>query len=365
MGPADAGRQQPGPPLAQPAATHARRNPIRRLARAPLLLKILVANAGIVVLGAVAGTAISLRHGAVHPGAPHYDLMILFGTAGVAVSVAVNFLVLRAVLRPLDHLQRAVDAVAEGERGVRVARYGLSDDRLDHLADTFDRMIAALEEQAERLRLLPGQILRAQEEERRRVARELHDEAAQSLTSLLVRLRLLEQAQAPEAAQQRVAELRRLTARALDDVRRIALEMRPSVLDDLGLADALHAHVDGLNASGSTRISLLTEGLGVRLEPGVELALYRVAQEALTNARRHARASAARVRIHREGSDVVLEVEDDGAGFDPHQASSRGSGLGLAGMRERMGLIGGTLTIRSAPGQGTTVVARVSLRERR
>lgn len=364
MGPADAGRQQHTPPPAQPGAGTSR-GPIRRLARTPLLLKILVANAVIVVVGAVAGTAISLRYGALHPGALHYDLMALFVIAGVAVSVAANFLVLRTVLRPLEHLQRAVDAVAAGERGVRVARDGPSDDRLDHLADTFDRMIAALEEHAERLRLLPGQILRAQEEERRRVARELHDEAAQSLTSLLVRLRLLEQAQAPEMAQQRVAELRQLTARALDDVRRIALEMRPSVLDDLGLVDALHAHVDGLNASGGTRISLSADGLDGRLDPDVELALYRVAQEALTNVRRHARASGARVRIRRDGSDVVLEVEDDGAGFEPRQVSSRGGGLGLAGMRERMGLIGGTLAIRSAPGQGTTVVARAGLAGRR
>lgn len=258
-----------------------------------------------------------------------------------------------------------MDAVAAGQRGVRVAREGLSDDRLDHLADTFDRMIAALEDHAERLRLLPGQILRAQEEERRRVARELHDEAAQSLTSLLVRLRLLEQAQTPELAQQRVAELRQLTARALDDVRRIALEMRPSVLDDLGLADALHAHIDGLNAAGGTRVSLSADGLDGRLDPDVELALYRVAQEALTNVRRHARASRAWVRIRREGRDVVLEVEDDGAGFDPRRVPAAGGGLGLAGMRERMGLIGGTVDIRSAPGRGTTVVARASLPERR
>ncbi|MDR7522905.1 MAG: histidine kinase [Armatimonadota bacterium] len=334
---------------------------LRWLARVPLLYKILGANALVVALGAVAGTAIAVGHGARHPEAPHYDLMAMFALAGVAVSLVANFLVLRAVLRPLDHLQRAVDAVRAGQRGVRVARTGPSDERFDHLADTFNQMLAALEDHTERLRRLPGQILRAQEEERRRIARELHDEAAQSITSLLVRLRLLEQAHGPDEVRQRLAELRDLTARALEDVRRIALELRPSMLDDLGLVDALHAHVDSLTAAGPTRMTLTVDGLDGRLPREVELALYRVAQEALTNVRRHAGARQAWVRLHRAGSRVVLEVEDDGSGFDPARARSGTGGLGLAGMRERIALVGGRLDVRSAPGGGTTIVAQVDL----
>jgi two-component system sensor histidine kinase UhpB len=334
---------------------------LRRLARVPLFYKILAANAAIVIAGAVVGTAVSLRHGAVHPDAPHYDLILLFAAGGTAVSLIANYLVLRAVLRPLDRLQQAVDAVRGGTPGVRVARHVLTDERFEHLADTFDRMIATQEEHAEQLRRLPGQILRAQEEERRRIARELHDEAAQSMTSLLVRLRLLEQTQAPELARQRVAELRELTMRALDDVRRIAVELRPSVLDDLGLVDALHAYVDGLNSTGGTRVALTVDGLDGRLPPEVELALYRVAQEALTNVRRHARAPRAWVHLRRDGPAVVLEIKDDGAGFDPVHPQPGGGGLGLAGMRERMGVIGGDLVVRSVPGQGTTIAATARL----
>jgi two-component system sensor histidine kinase UhpB len=330
------------------------------LAGVPLLYKILGANAAIVVVGAVAGTAISLHHGALHPGAPHYDLMALFAIVGTALSLAVNFLVLRTVLRPLDHLQQAVESVAEGQRGVRVARERLADDRLRRLADTFDRMIETLEDHTERLRLLPGQILRAQEEERQRIARELHDEAAQSMTSLLVRLRLLEQARTPEIAQQRVKELREIAARALEDVRRVAVELRPSVLDDLGLVDALHAHADDLNRGAGMRVEVSADGPGGRLPTDLELAFYRVAQEALTNAQRHGHAARARVRLHSDGSRVVLEVADDGVGFDARRQTGAG-GLGLAGMRERMALVGGDVTVHTEPGSGTRIVATAPL----
>lgn len=192
----------------------------QRALRVPLLYKILGANAAIVTLGAIGGTAISLQHGLRPPGAPHYGLMAEFAITGVILSLAVNYLVLRLVLRPLDNVQNAVDVVRAGQTGVRVERTGVTDERLEHLADTFDQMLEMQEEVSERLRAFPGQILRAQEEERRRIARELHDEAAQVLTSLLVRLRLLEQFRTPQEAQARVTELRELTARALNDVRR-------------------------------------------------------------------------------------------------------------------------------------------------
>lgn len=350
--------------------THARWQ--RAWRRVPILHRILGANALIIVVGAVGGTLIAVRHGAAHPSSPHYTLIAGFLLAGVAASVLANFLVLRAVLRPLQHLQRAVDAVRAGATGVRVQRNDLWDEQLEHLADTFDGMVAALEDQTERLRRLPGQILRAQEEERRRIARELHDEAAQALTSLLVRLRLLEQTDEPAQVRARVRELRALTARALDDVRRIAVELRPSVLDDLGLAAALAAHADALNASGEMRVTV-TAGVDGRLPPEVELALYRVAQEALTNARRHGKATAAHVHLWRGPGEVRLEVADDGVGFDPARVGRAGgqatspaarngsTGLGLAGMAERIALVGGRLEIRSAPGAGTTVAATVPL----
>ncbi len=330
---------------------------LSRIARIPLLHKILLVNAVVVVGGAITGMTVALRHGALHPGHPHYGLMSGFAAVGLAVSLVLNYLVLRAVLRPLDNLQGAVDAIRAGGSGVRVATEGLPDERLGRLADTFNSMVTAIEEQAEHLKHLPGRILGAQEEERRRIARELHDEAAQSMTSLLVRLRLLEQARTPERAQERVTELRELAARALEDVRRIAVELRPAVLDDLGLTAALHAYVDDLNAVGPTQIEFLCEGCEGRMRPEVELALFRVAQEALTNMRRHAGASRAWVRLRRGEDRIELEVRDDGVGITPSVLRPGRGGLGISGMRERMALIGGELTIRSSPGGGTAVAA--------
>jgi signal transduction histidine kinase len=203
-------------------------------------------------------------------------------------------------------------------------------------------------------------ILQAQEDERYRLARELHDEAAQALTSLLVRLRLLERAHDPADAQKRVQELRELTAGALEDVRRVALDLRPTILDDLGLWPALEWRVDELNKHSEMQAHFSIKGPQERLPSDVALALYRVAQESLSNASRHAQAASVEVSLERRPALVVLQVCDDGVGFDPSAPPVDGErhGLGLLGMRERMRMIGGELTIRSAPGEGTTVIAK-------
>lgn len=208
-------------------------------------------------------------------------------------------------------------------------------------------------------------ILQTQEEERYRLARELHDEAAQSLTSLLVRLRLLERAHNPEEAQQRVQELRELTARALEDVRRVALDLRPTILDDLGLGPALEWRVDEFNKEGAMQASIRVSGMERRLPRETELTLYRVGQEALSNVSRHAQADHVAITLQRSDGIVELEVRDDGVGFDPENVHpATGHGLGLVGIRERVATIGGTLAVHSRPGGGASIVARVPALER-
>ena len=292
-----------------------------------------------------------------------FDLIIGFMIAGIAISFFVNRWVLRLALTPLDRLQAGVDAIRRGEDHVTVDPGPTSDERFDRLVDTFNRMVLQLEASRLSLRQLPRQILQAQEDERHRLARDLHDEAAQALTSLLVRLRLLERAQDPVEAQAHVQELRELTAQALEEVRRVALDLRPTILDDLGLAPALEWRVDELNRNDGLHATLWAAGLERRLPREVELTFYRVAQESLSNVVRHAQAQSVNVELAAGDGHLRLAITDDGCGFEP-DAVAVNDHLGLAGMRERLAMVDGQLEVRSAPGCGTRIVASAPLESR-
>ena len=333
-----------------------------RLYRIPLAYKILIANSAIVAVGAVFGTIITVRWVLQFPDNVPYLLISFFAISGILISFLVNSWVLTKTLTPLDRLQDAVDDVRAGKTDVVVQTGPVSDERFDRLAGTFNQMLAQLEENAHQMQQLSRLILQAQEVERLRLARELHDEAAQALTSLLVHLRLLERAKNPDDAQKRVVELRELTAQALDDVRRVSLDLRPTILDDLGLAPALEWRVDEFNKLDEVTANLTVRGLSRRLPPDTELVLYRTGQEALSNVVKHAQATAVSVGLWTDDECVYLEIRDNGCGFEPDMPiSENGSGLGLLGMRERLGMIGGELTIETAPGQGSTIRARAPL----
>jgi len=223
------------------------------------------------------------------------------------------------------------------------------------------RLRRSLEEkEAQRSRLLQA-LLTAQEEERGRIARDLHDQIGQSLTALLLgldrQLERLDPADADLHGDWR--RLRRLTAVTLADVRRIALDLRPSVLDELGLAAALRRFTRELHERYGITFTVLVE-VPERLSQQVETVLYRVAQEALTNVVRHARAGEASVVVTVAGGSVQLVVEDDGVGFDP-AALAPAERIGLIGMRERLELLGGGLRLESAPGDGCSVHGRLPL----
>ena len=206
-------------------------------------------------------------------------------------------------------------------------------------------------------------MLRAQEKERARVARELHDETGQALTLLLVRLQLLSDQIADPRVKAELSELRELVAQTLDGVRRLVVDLGPTVLDELGLASAVEWLVDRVRADGKLRVDLRVDVEGAIARP-VALAIFRVAQEALTNAVRHAVASCVAVRLETTADVLRLVVSDDGTGFDLEQIRARGEeNVGIAGMSERIALVEGDLRIDSQPGRGTTVIARVPLRQ--
>jgi signal transduction histidine kinase len=200
-------------------------------------------------------------------------------------------------------------------------------------------------------------VVSAQEQERRRLARELHDETGQALTSILLGLRTVEEAGGEEEVRAAVAEVRELVRSTLQDVRRLAVELRPKALDDFGLVAALERLTESFTEQTGIAVGFESLLPAARLTPEIETALYRIVQESLTNIVKHAQAHSVSIVLGRKRDTVSVIVEDDGVGFDPDRP--REGGLGLIGMRERVSLIGGRLTIESRPGAGTTFVAEV------
>jgi two-component system sensor histidine kinase UhpB len=240
--------------------------------------------------------------------------------------------------RPGPTLPPSIDGVGETEE---VARIELA----------FLRMMRRLE--AERKRA-GSAALRAQEEERARVARDLHDEVNQSLTGLLLRLEAVREAAPPELEPE-LAETKALANRAMRELLSLARQLRPTALDDLGLAAAIAGQVEQVSRPGLAA-GLVEKGDLSDLDSDVQLVVYRVAQEALSNAARHSGAERIEVTLRRSGEGVELEVADDGRGF-AFEESERG--LGIAGMRERALQLGAELTLESRPDQGTTVRLRI------
>jgi len=217
---------------------------------------------------------------------------------------------------------------------------------------------------AERLRALTAQIVEAAEAERQRVARELHDETSQALANLVVTLGTLIRLTPDVDMRQRLSQVKRQAVETLEDVKRIVLDLRPRLLDDYGLLPAIQWYVEERLGQAGVRATVEVQGSETRLPPPVETGLFRVVQEAVNNIARHAQASQAWVRITWKPEWLIIEVEDNGQGFDVQEAMSdtkSGRGLGLLGMEERVTLVGGTLTINSAPQAGTRIVIQVPL----
>ena len=271
---------------------------------------------------------------------------------GLAVMLLTNATLLRSSLAPIDRVVREMATVDLLE-----ARGHLDQPRSNPGA----RLVGGFNAMLDRLELERGtsnaKALAAQEAERHRVAQELHDQVGQSLTVVLLGLKQLEQ-RAPADLAAELALLRESTRAGLDDIRRVARELRPGVLDDLGLVSALTALTSDFTSHSTASIRRVV-GPGLpHLSPESELVVYRVAQEALTNAHRHAEADLVEVSLTRIGDRVQLEVSDDGTG-----RRDLVPGEGVRGMRERALLVGGQLTITSSERSGTVVRLTVPLEQ--
>jgi two-component system sensor histidine kinase UhpB len=311
-----------------------------------LLTQVLIANllvicAAVAVAATVADSGLGFAEG---------SAWLVLGAAIVA-TVLVNVLLLQRRFAPLERL---IDEMERADLSRPRANLGEATDgraeteEVARLELAFRRMLERLE--AERRRSASA-ALDAQEDERARVARDLHDEVNQSLTGLLLHLEAARRTAPPELVPE-LTETKALANRAMDELLSVARQLRPTALDDLGLPAALAAHVADLERRTGIEASFESHGDVSGIGAEAQLVLYRVAQEAISNAARHSGADRVGVRLRRDGERVRLTVSDDGRGFSFDEA---GGGLGIAGMRERALLVGGELEMESRPGSGTTV----------
>jgi two-component system sensor histidine kinase UhpB len=302
-----------------------------------LFLRLLVING---LIFAVGTTVLALSPATVSSPVLVTELPVL--TVGLALMVTANAFLLRASLAPLEGLTTLMERVDSLRSRDRLEVSGNGD--LTHLIGTFNAMLDRLE--ADRS-ASTARVLAAQETERQRIARELHDEIGQSLTVVLLQLKRVVD-RVPEELTEEVRTIRESVRSCLDEVRGVARRLRPGVLEDLGLLSALTALAAEFEDVGGLELAKSLEA-PPDLDPDTELVIYRIAQESLTNVVRHSGARHARLRLFREEDGIVLEVSDDGCGPPRHD------GAGILGMRERALLIGAELSITGAPVKGTRV----------
>jgi two-component system sensor histidine kinase UhpB len=281
----------------------------------------------------------------------------------IVLTLCVNMWMLQRRFAPLERLIRRIEGIDPTEPSSHQLPDQDPVEEIDKLSRSFNRLLERIEEERRRSGTLA---MRAQEDERRRLARDLHDEVNQALTAILLRLEALAQ-DSPDARIEELSELKRLVNQAMEELLNLARQLRPSALDDHGLMPAVEAQLKRFSARTGVEVNLNSDGDPDSLPEDVQTAVYRILQEALANIGRHAGATAVAVDIEAEGERLELRIRDDGEGFDPSsraRGDGPGAGLGLSGMAERARLAGGELDVRSAPGGGTTVTLRIAGLER-
>ena len=261
-------------------------------------------------------------------------------------------------------IQRSVDLIASNRQLQReILQRKSVEESLRKSEQHYSELLAQSRHMQEQLRRLSRQLLTAQEEERKMISRELHDQIAQTLTGINIRLASLktESTLNHKGLQKKISSTQRLVEKSVDIVHRFARDLRPTVLDDLGLIPALHSFMKSFTARTGVRTHLTAFAAVERLDTAKRTVLFRVAQEALNNVARHAHASRVEVSIQKLPGCIGLKIKDDGKSFNVERTlhANGGKRLGLLGMRERLEMVGGKFNVESAPGKGTTIFAQI------
>ncbi|HWT22993.1 MAG TPA: HAMP domain-containing sensor histidine kinase [Solirubrobacteraceae bacterium] len=321
--------------------------------RSTLLTQVLAVNGALVGVTALVAAMVARDR---LPGLADPDGLLVLALT-VSSAILLNSLLLRARLEPIDRLVQAMARVDLARPGMRARTPRSAAREVQDLGTTFNRMLDRIEDER---RDAGRAVLRAQEEERSRIAQDLHDEVNQALTAILLRLSAT-MSDAPHGLRAELHETQQLVTQAMDELLTLARQLRPTALDDHGLIPALASQVADFGRRTGVQVGFRHTGTPPVLSDEEQLVIYRVTQESLSNIAQHARAATVDVELCFVGR-IVLRIRDDGDGFDASPARrshgrvrGRPGGLGLSGMRERALLVGGRLEIFSAPGAGTTI----------
>ncbi len=319
-----------------------------------LLTQVLAVNS--LLVGMTAIVAVGITRDQLGDATSGEGLLLL--ALAVFSAVLLNSLLIRRRLEPMERLVQTMDQVDLNAPGMRASPPRWAAREVQKLTTGFNRMLSRIEDER---RQAGRAVLRGQEQERSRIAQDLHDEVNQALTGILLRLEATTM-DAPLALRPELQETKRLANQAMEELLQLARQLRPTALDDHGLVPALASQVEDFAQRTGIDSRFSRHGDMPSLTDEEQLVIYRVTQESLSNIAQHAKASHVRVQLSFVGR-TILRISDDGAGFDPGPGSAgrngrprgRPGGLGLSGMRERALLVGGNLALFSAPNEGTTI----------
>ena len=333
----------------------------QNLRRTPILYRVAIGNAFVIAIGAIGGTLIVSR---LADQSADLWLILLFLAIGTTLSVVINFWIIKNALRPLSDLSALVNQVQAGSQQIDPQFLEPTDPEISQLAATLDSLVRELNEHNLELRALSEQSINALEEERKQIALSLHDDTGQSLSMMIINLERLESQLSYDDSQvrEKLANTRQLAQDALANLRKIVYGLRPTILDDLGLLPAIRWYARTNLEDAGIVVEVHGNGEFDALSPQVNSTLFRIAQEAVNNIVRHANAKSTEITLTNQDDCVLLEVVDDGQGFEPGEVRDRAlesHHFGILGMQERAELVGGRIELFSKPESGTRVLIRV------
>ncbi len=333
----------------------------QNLRKTPILYRIAVGNAFVIAIGAIGGTYITRL---LADQAADWWLILIFLATGTTLSVVINFWIIKNALRPLNELSSRVDQVQKGDAQIDPQFLQPTDPDVYQLAATLDSLVRQIDERNLELRALSEHAINALEEERKQIALTLHDDTGQSLSMLIINLERLEN-QLPSEENlllEKLAATRQLAQETLANLRKIVYGLRPSILDDLGLVPAIRWYAQTNLEEAGIMVEINANGEVEPLSPLLNSSLFRIAQEAINNIIRHSQAEKVEINLSQREEDILLEVKDDGRGFDlgsVREEALQLQHLGLLGMQERAELVGGNTELSSVPGGGTQILISV------